>query len=282
MAKRRRKRTVKAPKPKRNIHEVASSIILESLQAGADLWHSPYPPGEPPLNYATDKPILGLRAIYLNAASGYYHSRYWISKTEIKQRGSIRKGQSGVWFPWWAANHQIRSGHYWNIEQVDLPLEIQGPDDIPPNPVETYDAISNCQSLIESLSCRPRIVAGDSHRYDPDSNLVMVPHPGTEDPENWYSLLFRNLTESAAGAASLPGRAWMETDKLAELSAQIATGYLCAEAGIRNHSAPPHYEDWKQFLETYSTAFLTACQNAVRIIRYLKGEQSVKRAVQAA
>jgi len=258
------------------VYGIVNDLVLESLRYGGGVWHTPYDPGEPPVNWVTQRPYSGLTALLIGLNQGCYTSRYWMSKTQIigEGRASINKGESPTYLVWWC-KHALRLGKVWNVEQLQvIEIETQLHGEIPPNPPKPNNPIGNCEHLVESMSGRPRIVQGDRHLYDTASGLVTVPPYSSEEPEVWYSYLFRDLAASAV-AACIPKRGnWCDVATLRDLAVEIATGYLCADAAIRNRTPEPaaQLERWEKFLTEERTGFITAAQTARRVIRSLTGQ----------
>jgi len=240
-----------------SVYQVITDQIIAKLEAGEIPWRQPwknYGPDGGPRNGYTKRPYRGINLFLL---AGTYGSPDYFSIHQINALGGrIRKGEHGQIVTFWKVLQYIdptgehdddgepevkripmlRYYTVFNRKQCDgLPPvpEAEPVPDAPINPIET------AETIVTGYTDGPAIREGeDSAYYRPSLDIINMPKRASfACPEEWYSVLFHEMTHSTGHASRLGRlekcRYYLDDDRSREeLCAEMGAAFLCGRAGI--------------------------------------------------
>ena len=241
----------------KDVYANVTDSIIEALENGNVPWHKPWKDvGGKPTSLATGKPYRGINVFLLmvTAMSKGYTSPYWATFKQVRDRGgSVRKGQKGtqviLWKPVKAKEAKpgedqkgdyllLRHFYVFNADQCD---GIELPES---EPLADHDPIVTAQEIadrfIGALNGPQLGHGGDRAFYSPARDHVQMPLLGAfESAEAYHSTLFHELAHSTGHASRLARTSLVEPAPFGtpdysreELVAEMASAFLCGEAGI--------------------------------------------------
>jgi len=243
-------------KPSFDLYQEVTDRIIEMLEQGVAPWRSPIMgtgSAGYPKNLTSGKPYRGVNVFLLafTAWSQGYGSSCWLTFNQAKSKGgSIRKGEKSSKVVFWKQYEiedtetgkpklvpVLRSYRVFNAEQCD---GIEVPDAVPFEPLE-FTPMEACEQIITEYKNGPTIEHGGTRAfYRPSTDAVRVPESTRfSSSEEYYGTLFHELAHSTGHSSRLDRG--LDTEPTAfgapdygkeELVAEIASAFLCAEAGI--------------------------------------------------
>lgn len=283
------------------VYEIVTAQIIEQLEKGQIPWHKPWNSAEGmPRNLVSKRAYRGIN-VWLLAGRGY-ESPYWVSFKQCKDLGgTVKKGEESTLVVFWkfldvpdTVEGQepdentptrtiplLRYYRVFNVEQCEG-LEKHIPQ---PEKPKTFNALAEAEKIVEGYQNKPRITHGQAGAYyRPSADLVGMPHRTSfENPEEYYSTLFHELTHSTGHKDRL---ARFETDEVAafgsetyskeELIAEMGASYLSNEAGILQRTienSAAYIRGWLKRLQDDKRLIVTAAAQAQKAVDHIRGQQ---------
>jgi len=238
-------------------YQVITDRLVAMLEAGTVPWRKPWAGAAGfPKNLISKKEYSGINFWMLHSAD--YGSPYWLTFKQAQELGgTVRKGEKGTpviftkTLPAKVVDVPTDNGgtekmldskklggrmlkYYtaFNVEQCDgLTLPDEGPR-------HQHDPITSAEAILDGYQ-GPTIAHGGGRAcYSPALDLVKMPEPDRfPHREEYYSVLFHELAHSTGHKSRLARIT--ETANFGsqdygkeELVAEMASAYLCAQAGI--------------------------------------------------
>jgi antirestriction protein ArdC len=250
-----------------------------------------------PQNLVSRKPYRGVNVFMLHAMS--YESPFWLTFKQAKEMGgNVRKGEHAcpvVFWKWLDVAEaseatgkrpvpMLRYYSVFNVAQCDgvTAPAIEGTDRAH-NPIET------AEQIVAAMPKRPAIRHGlDRAFYSPAADSVGMPSPERfETPENYYNVLFHELTHSTGhesrlnrkGVSGVGGeRAGFGSQSYSkeELVAEMGAAFLCGRAGIGERTidnSAAYVASWLQRLKDDARLVVQAAAQAQRAADFILGRQ---------
>ena len=250
-----------------------------------------------PQNLVSRKPYRGVNVFMLHAMS--YESPFWLTFKQAKEMGgNVRKGEHAcpvVFWKWLDVDEpseptskravpMLRYYSVFNVAQCDgvTAPAIEGTDR-PHSPIET------AEQIVAAMPRRPAIRHGlDRASYSPAADSVAMPSPERFDtPENYYNVLFHELTHSTGHESRLnrkgvsgAGGEWdgfgSQSYSKEELVAEMGSAFLCGRAGIVERTidnSAAYVRSWLQRLKDDARLVVQAAAQVQRAADFILGRQ---------
>lgn len=228
------------------MYDVVNTMIIEKLKEGTLPWKQTWSNYGPARNYVSKKAYRGVNAIILNNTEFQYP--LYLTFLQVKALGGhIVKGSKSIEVIYWKTLEfdsddsikripYLRHYNVFNIEHIRgvnfrLPLSFSN------------DPIEACDTIISDMPLRPQIKhGGDQPCYNWMEDRVNVPYRESFiTSDEYYATLFHELAHSTGHTSRLHRATCMTSSVYGseqycteELVAELATCFLCAEAGIGN------------------------------------------------
>jgi len=286
---------------RKNVYEIVTTRILAALEKGTVPWQRPWTT-HPPANLLTKKPYRGINVLVLRCAG--FRSPWWLTYRQVQILGGhVRRGEHGspVCFWKWVEKtpedqeddddgepERLKFGipllRYYTVFNVEQCRGISR--HLPPPKVSTVEPIAAAERIVDGMPRPPRI----RHRtlqaaYHPSLDLVTI--PGIEDftePEAYYSTLFHELAHSTGHHSRLNRPTVTDACPFGstnyskeELIAEMAAAFLCAHAGIENHTidnSSSYIANWHTRLSNDRKLLVQAASAAQKAADYILGDGS--------
>jgi antirestriction protein ArdC len=240
------KMVMKTTSEKKDMYAVINNMIIEKLQNGKMPWKQTWNNYGPARNYVSKKAYRGINALILNNTEFEYP--LFLTFLQVKELGGhIKKGSKSIPVIYWKTLQFekddeikkipfLRYYNVFNIECVDC-VKFKLPTKY------VNDAIENCESIVGNMPSRPVIEhGGDQPYYNWKEDKVKVPHRDNfTTSDEYYATLFHEVSHSTGHESRLNRETCMKPAVYGsrdyckeELVAEIATCFLCGEAGITN------------------------------------------------
>lgn len=239
-----------------DLYQEVTDRIIEMLEQGVTPWRSPIMgrgSAGYPKNLTSGKPYRGVNVFLLafTAWSQGYGSSCWLTFKQAKDKGgSVRKGEKSSLVVFWKQyeTEDKDTGHpkivpvlrYYRVFNAEQCEGIAIPDAVPFAPAD-FTPLASCEQIVSGYTDGPTIEHGGTRAfYRPESDTVRVPEPTRFSPaEEYYGTLFHELAHSTGHSSRLdrgldtaPAPFGSPDYGKEELVAEMASAFLCAEAGI--------------------------------------------------
>lgn len=230
------------------MYEVINNKIMEKLKNGRMPWKQTWNDFGPARNYVSKKCYRGINALILNNTDHEYP--LFLTFLQVKELGGyIKKGSKSVEVIYWKTLEfendekikRIPFLRYYNVFNIDC---IEGVQLKLPARYEN-DPIESCETIIDDMPCKPIIEhGGDEPYYNWREDRVKIPHRENFIlSDEYYATLFHELAHSTGHESRLHREECTKATVYGsrdyckeELVAEIATCFLCSEAGITNNT----------------------------------------------
>ena len=239
---------MKTTNERKNMYEVINGMIMDKLQNGKMPWKQTWNNFGRARNYVSKKPYRGINALILNNTDCEYP--LFLTFLQVKELGGyIKKGSKSIEVIYWKTLEfendekikRIPFLRYYNVFNVDYVegVKLKLPTRYVNDPIEC------CETIINDMPSKPVIKhGGDEPYYNWREDRVKVPHRANFTVSNeYYATLFHELAHSTGHESRLNREECMKPTVYGsrdyckeELVAEIATCFLCGEAGISNNT----------------------------------------------
>lgn len=235
---------------KQSIYEEITGRIITMLEAGTIPWRKPWTvTAGMPRNVISKKAYRGVNVLLLHAMS--YESPLWATYKQVAQLGgSVKRGEKACpvifWKPLEVADKEtgetqkiplLRYFYVFNLAQCEGLKDVPAPIATPPT--------TQAQAILDNMPHRPEIKYNMTKAfYSPREDIVAMPNRDRFDSEDgFFATLYHELTHATGHATRLnrltvtehAGFGSNEYSK-EELVAELGASFLCAEAGIVQHT----------------------------------------------
>lgn len=258
----------KTTKPRRDVYQEVTDMMIEALESGTAPWHKPWAGGAP-MNAATGRPYRGINIFTLGLAAarfGYSDPRWLTFKQAKDLGGNVREGEKHharvVFFKILKKEEKDASG---NLREQNIPLirsspvfnfeQCEGLDKAKPAPdteAREHEPREAAEALVrEYLDNGPDLHHGGAMAcYMPEIDRIRMPRASAfASPEHYYATLFHEITHSTGHRSRLnriePATFGSHAYSREELVAEMGAGFLGAMAGI---DAPEVVENQAAYL----------------------------------
>lgn len=233
---------------KKDMYAIINNMIMDKLKNGKTPWKQTWNDYGPARNYVSKKAYRGINAMILNNTEFEYP--LFLTFLQVKElRGFIKRGSKSIEVIYWKTlefenEDQVKRIPYlryynvFNVEYVDG-VKLKLPTKF------VNDSIDACETIVNDMPSRPVIEhGGDKPYYNWMEDRVKVPNRNNFIlADEYYATLFHELAHSTGHTSRLNRDTCMKpavygsTDYCKEeLVAEIATCFLCGEAGISNNT----------------------------------------------
>jgi antirestriction protein ArdC len=238
---------MKAISEKKDMYAIINNMIMEKLQNGKAPWRQTWNDFGPARNYINKKPYRGINALVLNNLEFEYP--LYMTFLQAKELGGhIKKGSKSIEVIYWKTlefeNDEkvtripfLRYYNVFNIECIDG-IKLKLPTKY------VNDPIDQCETIISEMPSKPIIEhGGDKPYYNWKEDKIKVPQRDNFIlSDEYYATLFHELAHSTGHETRLNRETCMKPSPYGsrdyckeELVAEIATCFLCGDAGIANN-----------------------------------------------
>lgn len=278
----------------RDVYDIVTRQLLTLMAEGKCPWRKPWHTVGTglPTNAVSGREYRGANTWLLGSAP--YSDRRWVSYKQARELGgSVRKGERSSVAVFWKLIEKtgratdsaegpervplLRYYSVFNIEQCDgliLPPEVT---------VARHDRIESAEDTVRKMPLRPIISeSGNEAWYMPATDRINIPPMGCfESADSFYATLLHELAH-ATGHERRLGRKEVRTvarfgsdDYSAEeLTAELASAYVCAEIGLDNsllENSAGYLSGWLSALNNDPRMFVLAAGRAQRAADYILG-----------
>lgn len=280
------------------VYEIVTERIIAALDKGVIPWRMPWRRrggSGIPKNLQSGKEYRGVN-IFLLGAQGYA-SPYWCTYKQCAARGGqVRKGEKSTPVIFWKVGDSkkvspktgkpekffiLRYYNVFNVAQCDG-LDVPGVPESGTQP--TFNPIEECEKIVLAYKTLPKLDhGGDRACYSPSFDRVSMPDKETfEGPEEYYSTLFHELVHSTGHEDRLnregimnPIRFGSHEYSFEELVAEMGAAFLCAHAGIIDHTldnSAAYIDNWRRKLSAEPKWLVEASGKASKAADYIMGD----------
>lgn len=229
------------------MYAIVNNIIIDKLNSGKAPWRQTWNSYGPARNYVSKRPYKGINSLLLNNADFEYP--LYLSFLQAKDLGGkIKRGSKSVEVIYWKTlefeNNEkttripfLRYYNVFNVECVEG-IKLSLPEKY------CHDPIEQCETIIDRMPVKPIIEhGGDQPYYNWKEDKVKVPNRDSFTiVDEYYATLFHELAHSTGHESRLQRESLLKPALYGsrdyckeELVAEIATCFLCGEAGIVNN-----------------------------------------------
>lgn len=239
---------MKTTSQKKDMYAIINNMIMEKLKNGKMPWKQTWSNFGPARNYVSQKPYRGINALILNNTEFEYP--LFLSFLQAKELGgNIKRGSKSIEVIYWKTLEfendekmtRIPFLRYYNVFNIEC---VEG---IKLKLLTKYvnDSIEQCESIINEIPSKPIIEhGGDEPHYNWKEDKIKVPYRDNFiHSDEYYATLFHELAHSTGHETRLNRETCMKPAAYGsrdyckeELVAEIATCFLCGEAGIANNT----------------------------------------------
>ncbi|MBT1705550.1 ArdC family protein [Chryseosolibacter indicus] len=231
---------------KKEMYAIINNMIMDKLQRGKAPWRQTWNDFGPARNYVNKKTYRGINALLLNNLDFEYP--LYLTFLQAKELGGhIKKGSKSIEVIYWKTLEfedenkikKIPFLRYYNVFNIEC---VEGVNiKLPTKYVN--DPIEQAEMIISDMPSKPIIEhGGDQPYYNWKEDKVRVPHRDNFIlSDEYYATLFHELAHSTGHDRRLNRETCMKPAVYGsrdyckeELVAEIATCFLCGEAGIAN------------------------------------------------
>ena len=277
------------------VYAIVTERILSALAKGVIPWKQQWRNGVgiaagAPVSLSTKRAYRGVNALMLSPVVTGYESPWWGTFNQIKERGGmVRKGEKASPCIFWKMN-RVKDGDkektipfllYYSVfnaqqcEGLELPKADNGREFVP---------IDRCESVVADYVARSGVRVHEDGNgrafYRPSTDSVHMPVRGAfVTDEAWYSVLTHELAHSSGHptrlARDLSGGYGSKAYAREELTAEIASAFLCAELGIDTpaiaDNEAAYVANWMKVLREDDRAVVVAAGAAQRAADLVMG-----------
>lgn len=274
------------------VYKMITDQIIEKLESGKIPWDKPWNTVLPK-NVITNNTYRGFNLLWLNFQD--YESPYWGSFKQIaKIGGHVNKHEHGTMIIFWKLKEYeetkggkteiktvpiLRYYKVFNLEQTSLidDERFQITNNI-------HDPISECEDVVSGYENKPKIniTDQDSASFNHESDIVKIPDMKYfEDPEQYYKVLFHELTHSTGHHTRLARRSLDEYRQFGdekyskeELVAELGAAFLSGHTGISAStidSSAGYIQNWISVLKNDVNLIISASGRAQKSTDYILG-----------
>lgn len=276
-----------------DVYERITRNILERLEAGVAPWHKPWDPTHGrPRNLVSGRPYNGVNALALGLTG---RGPYWLTMRQVNRMGlRVRKGSKGVPILYAKRTTVTEVSTETDPAGVEVTRDrflmrfyfVFNADDVEglqvERPVQDDKAtgIPAAQALMDAIRPVPVIRTGNQAYYVPTLDEVTLPPQASfATLEAYYGTAFHELThwtghKSRLDRPTLTSAAPFGSPVYSqeELVAEMGAGFLCALAGIENHTidqSAAYLGHWLKVLKGDPGMIVRAAAQAQKAVDYL-------------
>jgi antirestriction protein ArdC len=239
---------MKTTSKKKDMYAIINNMIMDKLKNGKMPWKQTWNNYGPARNYVSKKAYRGINALILNNTE--YEYPLFLSFLQAKELGGhVKKGAKSIEVIYWKTLEfekeemvkRIPFLRYYNVFNIEC---VEGVKFTLPTKY-VNDAIESCDNIVNEMPSKPIIEhGGDEPYYNWKEDRVKVPHRENFIlSDEYYATLFHELVHSTGHESRLNREECMKPSIYGsrdyckeELVAEIATCFLCGEAGISNNT----------------------------------------------
>lgn len=245
------------------MYEVINNMIMHKLQNGKMPWKQTWNNFGPARNYVSKKPYRGINALILNNTE--YEYPLFLTFLQVKELGGyIKKGSKSLEVIYWETLEfenddnikRVPFLRYYNVFNVDCidGVKLKLPERFINDPVDA------CETIVNDMPSKPMIEhGGDEPHYNWREDKIKVPHRESFIlSDEYYATLFHELAHSTRHESRLSREECRKPSIYGsreyckeELVAEVATCFLCGEAGIANNiidNSAAYIQSWVERL----------------------------------
>jgi antirestriction protein ArdC len=239
---------MKTTSERKNMYEVINNMIMHKLQNGKMPWKQTWNTFGPARNYVSKKPYRGINALVLNNTD--YEYPLFTTFLQVKELGGhIKRGSKSIEVIYWktlefANDDKIKTIpflRYYNVFNVDCidGIKLKFPERYVNDPIDA------CETIVNDMPSKPIIEhGGDEPHYNWKEDTIKVPYRENFIlSDEYYATLFHELAHSTGHESRLNREECTKPSVYGswdyckeELVAEIATCFLCGEAGIADNT----------------------------------------------
>ena len=279
------------------VYEIVTERILQTIAERGKLpWVKPWKhSGINPANGISKRPYEGIN-FFLLANAPYSNPYYLTYKQATELGGNVRKGEKAWPVIFWKVGEYesekdgktetkksflLRYYSVFNVEQCEG-IDLEPTKAIKGMP---HDPIQAAEDIIKGYNKPPQITVKPSERayYTPSLDAVTMPElKQFNSPNAFYATFFHELGHSTGHSSRLNRKELTGLNPFSshdygveELTAELTSAYLCADAGISNddllHNSAAYLKAWINAIKEDTKLFVTAAGRAAKAAKHILG-----------
>lgn len=265
------------------VYDYVTENIIRLLEKGVVPWRKTWNPKlGAPRNGITGYEYRGIN-VWLIASAGFA-SPLWYTKKQLgKKGGRIKKGEKGTMIVFWKIMEKenkegkketfplLRYYKVWNLEQID------GVEN-PLTEEKTFDPIEEAEKVIKQSPIKIPVLNSSLAAYSPSTDTIRMPlREDFESPEAYYATLFHEYAHATGHGdrlgRDLTGLFGDHKYSTEELTAEMASAYVCAVAGINAdiENSAAYIAHWKRKLTEDHRLIMRVSSAAQKAANYILG-----------
>ena len=278
---------------KRNVYQVITDRIVDSLEKGTVPWQKPWGGKERhPKSLVSGRDYRGINTFLL--AQGGYESPYWLTyKQAVGRGGNVRRGEKGMpCIYWnWFEKKDSETGEIANIPFLKYytVFNVSQCDQVPSPKIETathpHSPIDACEQVIAGMPNPPETRHGTTGAsYSPLEDMIRLPSKESfHNPEFYYSSRFHEMVHATGHESRLARSGIVDTANFAsdpycreELVAEMGSAFLSGYTGIENiviDNSAAYIDSWLGRLNQDNKLVVTAGAQAQKAADYVLGNK---------
>lgn len=271
--------------------------ILAQLKTGVCPWKQPWTAQAStamPRNAVTGRAYSGVNVLLLWMTAhdkGYSSSRWMTFKQALDAGGNVRKGEKGTRIVFVSTYDRkndageaervpfLKSFTVFNVAQCENTAGLAEPTREPINSDTRDESIDRFVA-----STGARIAHGEGRAYyNQKSDAIVLPDFETfTSAGTYYATAFHELghwTGAESRLARTFGKRFGDAAYAAEeLTAELASAFLCAEMSVENTAGADaaYIAHWVKFLTDHDTAIMAAASHASKAVAFLHGQAATE------
>lgn len=279
---------MKTTHEKKDMYAIINNMILAKLQQGTLPWKQTWNSFGPARNYVSGKPYRGINALIL-ANSGFEYPLF-VTFLQAKELGGyVRKGSESIPVVYYKKlligdGDDVKSIpflRYYSVFNIDC---VEGVTFRLPAKYAN-DPVDHCERIVSGMINKPAIAhGGDEPHYNVKEDTIKIPHRDNfAGSDEYYATLFHELVHSTGHESRLNRESLIKPAPYGsreyckeELIAEIATCFLCGEAGIESNildNSASYIRFWNDrlvhILKEDNKAFVRASAQAQKAADYI-------------
>jgi antirestriction protein ArdC len=273
----------------KEIYEMVTNKIIESLNKNIVPWHKPWDCNNAPRNAKTKRAYNGINVMLLNCEQVIksYKKNLWLTyKQAIELGGNVKKNEHSTFVIFWNFFKKDENGFektipllkYFKVFNIEQCENLKLKEDV--NEKEFNDILV-CEDVINNMPNKPEVFIGGTDRacYIPSVDKVCMPDKKQfHNEEGFYATFFHELVHSTGHEKRLNRKTigtssfGSETYSKEELVAEVGSAMLNSLCGIDSKTieqSQAYCKSWVKKLKDDKQMIVKAASAAQKAVDFI-------------